>query len=185
MKNSISVCALSEFVNEVESSPEEACASYAVDLEWQSGARSKASTAPMKVGPHTVSRTFSWSIDEPRQLLGSNHAPNPQEYLLSGFAGCLMMAFVSGATAQDIQLETAVIHVTGDLDLRGFLGAGGSSSVGFSDLHYRIEVCGDAAPDEFEALMRQAESHSPNAMTLAQPVKLHGEILPLRSGDRS
>ena len=185
MQNNISVCALSEFVNEVKSSPEEACASYAVDLEWQSGARSKATTSPMRVGPHTVSRTFSWSIDEPRQLLGSNHAPNPQEYLLSGFVGCLMMAFVSGATAQNIQLETLVIHVTGDLDLRGFLGTVGSASVGFSNLHYRIEVCGDASPSEFEMLMRQAESHSPNAMTLANPVKLHGEILALRSSDRS
>lgn len=185
MKNNISACALSEFVNEVKSSPEEACATYAVDLEWQSGARSKATTASMRVGPHTVSRTFSWSIDEPRQLLGSNHGANPQEYLLSGFAGCLMMAFVSGATAQDIQLETLVIHVAGDLDLRGFLGAGGSASVGFSDLHYRIEVCGDASPDEFEALMCQAEIHSPNAMTLAQPVKLHGEILTTRSSGRN
>lgn len=176
MNNNISVCALSEFVNEVKTSPEEAEASYGVRLAWQSGARSSAEASPMKIGPHTVSRNFSWSIDEPRQLLGSNHAPNPQEYLLSGFGACMMMAFVSGATAKGIQLEHLSINVEGDLDLHGFLGMESNAPVGFSAIRYRIDVRGDASPETFEALRQQAESHSPNAMTLANPVELLGEI---------
>lgn len=167
---------MSEFVNEVKGAPEEADASYGVSLEWQSGARSIARAAPMKVGPHTVSRDFSWGIDEPRQLLGSNHAANPQEYLLSGFGACMMMAFVSGATAKGIQLESVVIDVEGDLDLHGFLGLESNKPVGFSTIRYRIDVAGDAPPEVFEELMHEAQRHSPNAMTLANPVKLEGEI---------
>ena len=35
----------------------------------------------MRIGPHRVSRSFSWKVDEPRQIMGNNHAPNPQELL--------------------------------------------------------------------------------------------------------
>lgn len=172
MKNNISVCAISEFVNEVKESPKEAMASYGVRLDWESGARSEVTALPMKVGPHTVSRNFSWRIDEPRQLLGSNHAANPQEYLLSGFGACMMIAFVAGATARDIQLETVSLEITAILDLQGFLGIVTPLPVGFSEIEYEFKVTGTASEEEFRNLLDHAERHSPNAQTLAKPVKL-------------
>lgn len=73
MKNGLPVSALSEFVNEVRAAPGEAKASYGVHARWETGTRLVASAEPMHLGGRCVARSFSWKIDEPRQLLGANH----------------------------------------------------------------------------------------------------------------
>src|SRR5262249_29770192 len=111
MRNSMSASALSEFVNEVRERPEEGALSYGVHLTWESGTRSQVEAKTMTVGPHRVSRSFRWKVDEPRQLLGTNHAPNPQEYLLSGLGACIAVSFLAGASAMGIQVETLEVEV--------------------------------------------------------------------------
>lgn len=177
MRNSIPTAALSEFVNEVSNTPEEGLMSYGIEIDWESGTRARTSTKPMLVGPHKVSRSFTWKADEPRQLMGNNHGPNPQELLLSGLGSCMMVAFVAGATAEGIQLESVKIDFDGSLDLRGFLGLGSNSTVGFPEINYTIHVVGDGTPEQFEALHRKAIKHSPNAQTIVNPVALTGEII--------
>lgn len=177
MRNNISVTALSEYVNEIKQSPEEAIAKYGVELDWQSGTRSLAKALPMEIGPHKVSRDFSWSIDEPRQLLGSNHAPNPQEYLLSGLGACIMVGFMTGASLMKIQIEALSIRVKGNLDLRGFLGVDDNVQVAFDKIEYQINVAGDGTREQFEAIKEKAISHSPNAMSLQKGVKIEGSLV--------
>lgn len=177
MRNSIPAAALSEFVNEVSDSPEEGLMRYGIEIDWESGTRSKTETKPMLVGPHRVSRSFSWKADEPRQLMGNNHGPNPQELLMSGLGSCMMVAFVAGATAEGIQLESVKIDFDGELDLRGFMGLGTNSAIGFPELSYRIHVVGDGTKEQFEDLHKKAIAHSPNAQTIMNPVQLKGEIL--------
>lgn len=176
MKNGLSVSGLSEFVNEARAKPDEARARYGVRLNWETGMRSAVEAAPMNLGPHRVSRAFSWKADQPRQLLGSNHAPSPQEYLLSGLGACLMSTFVAGAAARDAQIEALEVEVEGDLDLRGAMGLQSDAPVGFSEIRYRMRVTGAATPAEFEELRRLAEAHSPNAATLKKAVTLKGVI---------
>ena len=135
----------------------------------------------MRVGPHRVSRSFSWKVDEPRQLMGNNHGPNPQELLLSGLGACMMVAFVAGATAEGIQLESLRIDLDATLDLRGFLGIGSNATVGFPEIRYKIHVTADANDDQLAALHAKAMAHSPNAQTILNPVALKGEILATRS----
>lgn len=180
MRNSIPTAALSEFVNEVSQQHEEALMTYGIGITWESGTRSRTETRPMKVGPHHVSRSFTWKADEPRQLMGNNHGPNPQELLLSGLGSCMMVSFVAGATAAGIQLETVRIDFDATLDLRGFFGLGTNSTVGFPEITYSIHVTGDASQEEFEALHRKAVSHSPNAQTILNPVGLSGQIISTR-----
>ncbi|MDP2063881.1 MAG: OsmC family protein [Phaeovulum sp.] len=182
MRNSLPTAALSEFVNEVTGAPEEALMDYGVILDWESGTRSRAEAKPMRVGPHRVSRCFSWKVDEPRQLMGNNHGPNPQELLLSGLGACMMVAFVAGATAEGIQLESLRIDLDATLDLRGFLGIGSNSPVGFPEISYTIHVTADASPEQLAALHARAVAHSPNAQTILNPVALRGEIVSTRSG---
>ncbi len=177
MRNNIPTAALSEFVNEVADAPEEGLMSYGLELDWESGTRSRAQTKPMLIGPHRVSRSFTWKADEPRQLMGNNHGPNPQELLLSGLGSCMMVAFVAGATAEAIQLESVKIDFDGTLDLRGFMGLGTNSTVGFPEINYTIHVTGDATAEQFEDLHRKSVAHSPNAQTIVNPVALTGEII--------
>ncbi|MET1255995.1 OsmC family protein [Aliikangiella maris] len=176
MRNNISVSALSEFVNEVKNSPEEGIASYGVELDWQSGTRSKVRTLPMEIGPHKVSRDFSWTIDEPRQLLGTNHAPNPQEYLLSGMGACILVGFTVGASVMEIQLESLKVSVKGKLDLAGFLNAREGAPIPFEKIEYEIEVVGDGTPEQFEQLRQKAVNYSPNAMTIKNNVEIRGSL---------
>ncbi|WP_299949627.1 OsmC family protein [uncultured Ruegeria sp.] len=177
MRNSIPTAALSEFVNEVSGDPEEGLMSYGIEIDWESGTRARSSTKPMLVGPHKVSRSFTWKADEPRQLMGNNHGPNPQELLLSGLGSCMMVAFVAGATAEGIQLESVKIDFDGTLDLRGFMGLGTNAPVGFPEIRYTIHVTGDGTPEQFEELHNKAVKHSPNAQTIINPVALSGEIV--------
>ena len=177
MRNAISTAALSEFVNEVRDTPDEAVMSYGVRIDWESGTRAQIEPKTMTVGPHRVSRAFSWKSDEPRQLLGTNHAANPQELLLSGLGSCMMVSFLAGASAQGIQIETLKLEFDGTLDLRGFMGIDSNATVGFPDIRYQIRVTGDATPEQFEELHRASLAHSPNAQSLINPVALKGTLV--------
>ena len=174
MRNNIPVSALSEFVNEVKDAPVEGHVEYGVQLDWQTGTRSLAKALPMKVGEHKVSRDFTWTVDEPRQIMGSNHAPNPQEYLLSGLGACVMVAFTVGASMMEIQIESLKVSVKGTLNLEGFLAIDTSEPIGFDSIELDIEVAGDGTDEQFQQLKEKAMSHSPNAMTLSKGVPLTG-----------
>jgi organic hydroperoxide reductase OsmC/OhrA len=122
MRNGIPAAALSEMTHEIAQHPDQGIAHYGVSLQWLSGTRSQVTALPMQIGDQQVNRDFQWLVDEPKQLGGSNHGPNPQEYLLSGFGSCLMVAFLVGASVMGIQLSTLQIEVRSTLDLAGFFG---------------------------------------------------------------
>ncbi|MEE9381197.1 MAG: OsmC family protein, partial [Hyphomonadaceae bacterium] len=147
-----------------------------VTLEWETGTRSRTHARSMMIGPHRAARTFSWKVDEPRQLLGGNHGANPQELLFSAMGSCILVAFVMGATARGVQLETLEIEVDGQLDLRGFMGLANGEATGFSKLTYQIHVAADAGQDVLEEIHQQAIAHSPNAQTLLHGVTLAGSL---------
>ena len=176
MRNSIPLSAISEFANEIKQSPVEGIAKYGVELNWESATRSRVKALPMQLGEHIVNRQFEWIIDEPRQLLGTNQAPNPQEYLLSGLGACMMVAFTVGATIMKIQLDELKITVKGELNLAGVLNVDDCAPVGFKSITYTIDVSGDGTPEQFEELRQNAIKHSPNAMTLANGTELNGQL---------
>lgn len=176
MKNGINVSALAEMSDEIKHTPSMGIAKYGVQLQWLSGTRSQVRCLPMEVGDQRIQRDFQWAIDEPKQLGGSNHSASPQEYLLSGFGSCMMVAFLVGASVMGIQLATLEIDVKSQLDLAGFLGVNDTSKVELQGIHYLIRVSGDGTPEQFEQLRLQAQQHSPNAMSLANAVSVQGSV---------
>jgi uncharacterized OsmC-like protein len=176
MRNGIPAAGLSELAHEIRDNPKQGIATYGVNVRWLSGTRAQVSTLPMSIGVHRVNRDFSWMIDEPRQLGGANHAPNPQEYLLSGLGACLMVGFAVGATVMGIQLSTLEVEVRSTLDLAGFLDARKGAPVPMTGIEYTIKVDGDGTPEQYERLRQQAEAHSPNAMSLLKGVPLSGRL---------
>ena len=176
MKNGISIAALSEMSHEIEADPAQGQATYGVVVNWLSGTRANVSTMPMMIGAHRVQRDFHWTIDEPRQLGGSNHGPNPQEYLLSGLGSCLMVAFAVGASVLGIQLSLLEVSVQARLDLAGFLQVRPDAMVQLQEITYRIRVKGDGSAEQYEQLLQQAQAHSPNAMSLKNGVRLSGTL---------
>ena len=174
MRNGIPAAGLSELAAEIKQQPPQGIATYGVQVQWLSGTRSQASTLPMKVGDQTVNRDFNWTIDEPKQLGGSNHAPNPQEYLLSGFGSCMMVAYLVGATIMGIQLSHLAIEVHSEIDLAGFLSVRDDAVVPLKGIRYVVRVAGDGTLAQFETLRQTAQAHSPNAMSLATAVSVSG-----------
>ncbi len=177
MRNGIPAAGLSELAHEIRDTPEQGIATYGVNVRWLSGTRAQVSTLPMMIGAHRVNRDFAWMIDEPRQLGGANHAPNPQEYLLSGLGACLMVGFAVGASVLGIQLATLEVEVRSALDLAGFLAVRKDAPVAMTGIEYTIRVAGDGTPEQFEQLRQQAQAHSPNAMSLLQGVPLLGRLV--------
>lgn len=177
MKNAISIAGLAELAAEIEQTPAQGLASYGIGLAWMSGTRASVEALPMRIGDQRISRGLRWEIDEPRQLGGSNHAPNPQEYLLSGLAGCLMVGFLIGASVRGIQIGSLAIEVHADLDLAGFLAVRAEAPVALAGIRYAMTVVADADDDVLEQLRAQAEQYSPNAMTLTRGVRIDGSIV--------
>jgi len=176
MKNAISTAGLAGLASEVAGQPEQGLVSYGIALAWRTGTQAEVEALPMRIGDQTVSRGMRWEIDEPRQLGGSNHAPNPQEYLLSGLAGCLMVSFMVGASTRGIQIERFGIEVRSELDLAGFLGVRPDAPVPLAGITYTMSVVADAPDDLLEELRMLAHSHSPNAMTLSRGIRVDGSI---------
>lgn len=176
MKNGISTAGLAELADEINRDPAQGRVSYGVGLEWRSGMRAQVEALPMQVGDQRVSRGMRWEIDEPRQLGGSNHAPNPQEYLLGGLAGCLMVGFMVGASVRGIQIERLAIEVHAGLDLAGFLGVREDAPVALDGVCYTMTVAADASEAVLEELRELAQAHSPNAMSLLHGVAIQGVV---------
>jgi hypothetical protein len=60
--------------------------------------------------------------------------------------------------------------------LAGFLNARQGATVPMSGIEYLIRVDGDGTAAQYEQLRRQAEAHSPNAMSLLRGVPLTGRL---------
>ncbi|WP_375238785.1 OsmC family protein [Aurantibacter sp.] len=176
MLNNINVSGLSEYANEVKENNIQGKASYGVELNWESGTKTRVKTKNMVLGNHKLIRDFSFIIDEPTQLLGVNCAPNPAEYMLGGLAGCMAVTFMAGATAMDIQISELKLEIDGELDLQGFLGLNSEINAGFPELKFIFHVKGSGTKEQYKNLMDRVTRHSPNYNTFKNEVKMIGEL---------
>jgi len=176
MKNAVSIAALAEYAAEVSDCPGQGMLRAGVALEWQSATRARVEARPMLLGDQRLSRNQQWMIDEPRVLGGANLGASPQEQLLGGLGGCLMVAFVFAASVRGVQIGALTIEVEGEIDLGGFLGVHEEAPVGFKRIEYCFRVRADASAELLEELRQQAERRSPNAQTLRGGVALEGRI---------
>jgi hypothetical protein len=87
-----------------------------------------------------------------------------------------MVAYLVGATVLGIQLSLLEIEVRSELDLAGFLGTDPRVPVPVKAIRYTIRVAGSGTPAQLEQLRSAAEAHSPNAMSLATGVPVHGAV---------
>lgn len=176
MLNNINIAGLSEYANEVKEMPVEGKASYGVELNWVSGTKTTVKTKNMVLGKHKLVRDFEFIIDEPTQLLGVNAAPNPAEYLLGGLAGCMAVTFMAGATAMGLEIDRLKLELDGELNLEGFLGIDAKQHAGFSELKFIFHVKGNGSKEQYQKLMKRVTKHSPNYNTIANEVKMIGEL---------
>lgn len=172
MKNNFNLEALGEYVQVITNDSAEAIASLGVTANWKGGVTTEITTHPKKIGSTVVEKQFKYLIDEPKELLGNDLHPNPQDYILGGLAGCMMVGFVAGATAKGITLESVSLTIVGELDLRGFLEVSQDASVGFETLQFNFIVKGSGTQEDYDAIAQHVRKISPGYNTIANPVKI-------------
>ena len=106
-------------------------------------------------------RDFEFVVDEPSSLGGTDDGPNPVEYLIGAWAGCLNVVIHTVGEERGIDLERVEIDIEGDLDPRKFLGIDEDPRAGYREINARIEVESDADEEALEALAAEVKERCP------------------------
>ena len=106
-------------------------------------------------------RDFEFIVDEPTALGGTNDGPNPVEYLIGAWAGCLNVVVHTVGEERGIDLGNVTIEIEGDLDPRKFLGIAEDARAGYQEINVQIEVESDADEEAIEALGAEVEERCP------------------------
>ncbi|EMA65967.1 OsmC family protein [Halorubrum aidingense JCM 13560] len=114
-------------------------------------------------------RDFEFVVDEPAALGGTNEGPNPVEYLIGAWAGCLNVVVHTVGEERGIDLDNVAIHIEGDLDPRKFLGIDETTRAGYQEVNVRIEVESDADEEALEALGAAVEERCPVGDNIENP----------------
>ena len=121
-------------------------------------------------------KPFIYDNDEPPVLLGENKGANPVEYLLHALAGCITTTVVVNAAAKGIKIEEIQTDFEGDLNILGFLGLPGRTSVGYEEIRVTVHINSDATDEQLEELVDLAERRGPVFNSIKNPVPIKVKI---------
>lgn len=145
---------------------------WRVTTTWQGQTRSRAEVSGFEIGGEKIPRRFSFDIDEPFELGGSNAFPNPQEYLLAALNACMTVGYVAQCAIRGITLQNLEIETEGEIDLRGFLGIDPTVAPGYESLSYTVRIKGDGTEEQFAEIHEAVMATSPNFFNVAHAVAL-------------
>jgi uncharacterized OsmC-like protein len=174
--NGLDLDALGAVVAAIGSDPAKALVRFEVSTRWTGQAGSRSTVTGCEIGGAHVERRFQIAADEPRELLGANTAPNPQELLMSAINACMTVGYVAGAAVRGITLDRLEIDTTGQLDLRGFLGLDDSVPPGYESLDYVVRIAGDGTAEQFADIHSTVMKTSPNYFNMARPIRMNGKL---------
>ncbi|MCK9410938.1 MAG: OsmC family protein [Prolixibacteraceae bacterium] len=106
-------------------------------------------------------RNFKVIVDEPAALGGTDHGPNPVEYLLAGYAGCLNVVAHLVAKELGIEIKKLAIEVDGDLNPAKFLGQSNDDRAGFQSINVSINIDTDADQLSIDKWLKEVENRCP------------------------
>ena len=145
---------------------------WRVRSAWQGQTRSRAYVDGFTIGGQQVPRRFSFDIDEPCEIGGSNRFANPQEHLLAALNACMMVGYVAQCAVRGITLEKLEIQTDGDIDLRGFLGIDSAVAPGYDSLSYVVRIKGNGTKEQFGEIHKAVMATSSNFHNVSRPVDL-------------
>jgi uncharacterized OsmC-like protein len=91
-------------------------------------------------------RGFKLIVDEPEELGGTNQAPNPVEYILAGYAGCINVVAHLTAKEFNIDLKDLEISIEGDINPARLFGQSYQNRAGYQNLNVQLRT--NSAIDE-------------------------------------
>jgi uncharacterized OsmC-like protein len=121
-------------------------------------------------------RQFSFDVDEPPVLGGTDRAANPVEYALAALATCQEITYRLHAAALGIPLRDVSVKLEGDLDLRGFFGVDGQVRPGFTEIRGTVKFDSPATPEELQRLKEVVDAHCPVLDLFRNPTPVKLEV---------
>jgi uncharacterized OsmC-like protein len=146
---------------------------WSADVRWTGAFRSEARIRAFHPVPS----------DEPAALGGTDTAPNPVEQLLAALGNCLAVGYAANAAAAGISLERLDIRLSGDLDLRTFLGLA-DGNAGFDTIRAEVDLVTDGTEKQRQQLHERVVGTSPVGHTLSRPVPVRVDLAPLPAQTR-
>ncbi len=159
MLNGVDASKLNEMLQALQADPGSGIATFHANSIWVDGGHVK-----------TTIREFIVEGDEPPSLLGTNRAPNAVEAVLHALGACLAVTVAYHGTARGIPIRTLEFDITGELDLRGFLGLSETVRPGYRNINVRCRIAGNAPDATLEELWRYAQHVSPVLDIIQTPV---------------
>ncbi|ERH08394.1 MAG: putative redox protein, regulator of disulfide bond formation [halophilic archaeon J07HX64] len=114
-------------------------------------------------------REFEFVVDEPAELDGTNEGPNPVEYFIGSWAGCLNVVTHAVAAERDIDIEGIEFEIAGELDPRALLGIADDVRAGYQEIRVNMSVESEADEAELAALGEAVEQRCPVADNITNP----------------
>ncbi len=121
----------------------------------------------------TKARHFAIFVDEPEALGGQDSAPNPVEYILAGYAGCLNVVFHLVAKELEIKINKLQLDISGDIHPGKFLGISQEERAGFISLQVNIDIDSDAPAEKIGQLFSLVKERCPVNDNLANPTPIN------------
>lgn len=106
-------------------------------------------------------RHFVHTIDEPEALGGKDEAPNPVEFILAGYAGCLNVVYHLIAKEIGIKVSSLYITINGDINPEKLLGISNKERAGFQSLNVHIELETNGSYEQEQELIKRVKERCP------------------------
>lgn len=117
------------------------------------------------------SRDFEITIDEPKDMGGTDTGMNPVELVLCALGACQAIVASAFAKRENMTFTDFRVELEGDLDTDGFLGLS-DVRVGYSEIRYNIHIETDEPKEKVDKFIEFVEKTCPIGDTLANPVNL-------------
>lgn len=175
--NGIDVEQLRQAIDGVAADAAAGHTAWRVTSTWKGGTRTDHHVDGVEIGGQRIERKFTLKIDEPRELCGTNEFANPQEYLMSAINACMMVGYSAVAALMGIELTKLEVELTGDIDLRGFLGVSDRVSPGYDSLRQTVRIAGGGTEEQFQRLHEVVKATSPNYFNITRAVPTNSTLI--------
>lgn len=121
-------------------------------------------------------RNFKLVVDEPAGLGGTDDGPNPVEYLLAGYAGCLNVVAHLVAKEQGLDIKKLTINVDGDINPARLFGQSNDDRAGFKIIRVNIAIDTDAEQPAIDQWLKAVENRCPINDNLTNPTPVEVKV---------
>lgn len=166
--NGLDVGQLGALVDTIKQNPHLSKSIWYASSEWKGG-----------FACEVKSRQFTWHIDEPYDLGGSDTAPNPAEMYLGALSGCLNVGYSLNAAMLGVEIQKLNVDIEGDIDLPGFVGLAEAPGFedqaklpGYTNVRVKVRMKSNATPEKLEQIHNNVLATSPIGLSVANKVGL-------------